>query len=427
MIIVHVTPLYLPWERGAERHVRQVAEHLASRGHQVMVLTNNVATEPDLARCINGGLPEREQINGVSVSRVPVARGIAAGALKTWEQLRGGYRSLTYLFSADGLEMLSGTPQNLNLISSILRSHADVVVTWNWHWPPAYHAYLARRFKRFAMIGVPLFHTAEPWVHRPIYDRMIRACDGFIVNTVHEKEFIQSRVPTARRITAVGPGIDPQVFTLRNGAEFRRRYGLGQSPLVGFIGNIGIQKGADVLLQAMPLVWKWNKNVQLVVVGFPSHTFAKIEHLYRDLSPGGRERVLILPNLPEDQKVNLCDALDVFALPSTSDSFGIAYLEAWMCRKPVIGCSIGSTACVIQDGLDGLLVNPGDAEDLAKAIRALLSDPDRRTRMGERGFAKTLANFTWTKVADQFERFCLDLIADRSSKSTGILRSQTIQ
>lgn len=416
MKILHITPLYWPWERGAERHVREIAERLAARGHEVTVLTTNVANEPDLGRCVEGGLPGRQQINGVAISRVPVAPGTAAAALHGWARLRGGYRSLAALFSPGGLEMLSGTPQTLDLFWSVLRSDADVVVTWNWHWAPAYHAYLARRVRRFTMVGVPLFHTAEPWVHRPIYDRMIRACDGFIVNTEDETDFIHSRVPAARGITAVGPGVDPATFALRNGAKFRARYRLGQDPLVGFIGNIGTKKGAHTLLEAMSIVWKWNKDVRVVLVGYPAFNFAKIEQIYRDLPASERERVSLLPSLPEDEKVNLCDALDVFALPSTSESFGIAYLEAWLCRKPVIGARIGSTAYVIEDGVDGLLVKPEAPDDLAKAIWALLGDPARRAQMGERGYAKTVRDFTWQRVVERFERACLDIVAAKNSR-----------
>ncbi len=91
-----------------------------------------------------------------------------------------------------------------------------------------------------------------------------------------------------------------------------------------------------------------------------------------------------------------------------------------MCRKPVIGCRIASTACVIQDGVDGLLANPDDPGDLAAAIRALLSNPDRRAQMGARGHAKTVTHFTWERIGEKFERFCSDLIAERQRDSRNV-------
>jgi phosphatidylinositol alpha-mannosyltransferase len=107
-------------------------------------------------------------------------------------------------------------------------------------------------------------------------------------------------------------------------------------------------------------------------------------------------------------------ALDVFALPSTGESFGIAYLEAWLCHKPVIGARIGATQCVIEEGVDGLLVTPKDADDTARAILALLGDKDRRESMGRHGHAKTVAQFTWDKVTDKVERLFLEIAAKRA-------------
>jgi glycosyltransferase involved in cell wall biosynthesis len=90
-------------------------------------------------------------------------------------------------------------------------------------------------------------------------------------------------------------------------------------------------------------------------------------------------------------------------VPSVEEGFGIAYLEAWMCRKPVVGARIPSTASVISEGVDGLLAEAHDAEDLARSLHTLLGDRDLRDRMGRAGREKTLANFTWDVVTDRWE------------------------
>ena len=118
----------------------------------------------------------------------------------------------------------------------------------------------------------------------------------------------------------------------------------------------------------------------------------------------------------EKDKASLHDAFDVFALPSTEESFGIVYLEAWMCRKPVIGGRISSTQCVIDEGVDGLLADPHDAEDIAQRIIELLSDRDKRERMGRNGHAKTLAQYTWDKVTDKVESLYLELVAAKGMR-----------
>jgi len=112
-------------------------------------------------------------------------------------------------------------------------------------------------------------------------------------------------------------------------------------------------------------------------------------------------------------KASLFDALDIFAMPSIAESFGMSYLEAWMCRKPVIGARIASTACVIRDGVDGLLVAPRDPEALALAILDLSVNPNLRQQMGRAGYERTVAQYTWEKVVDRIEQVYVDACLKR--------------
>jgi glycosyltransferase involved in cell wall biosynthesis len=408
--LLQITPLYHPSPNGAERHCLEVSERLAARGHQVEILTTNARTHADLLRSAPPSLPASEMVNGVRVSRVPTDDDALFGLLERWTELRGGYRSASAAFTPSGLEMLvRGRPRNRHLVRRTLAARADIVLTWNWVLPAAYHAYLARRLKRFTLVGVPLFHTEEPWAHRPIYDRMLAACDGFIVNTAHEADFIRRRVPAAGQIAAIGPGIAVEPFARPDGAAFRRRHGLGEAPLVGFLGRIHAGKGVPALVEAMRLVWRQQPGARLILAG-NRWDDRPLEALLDSLTAAERARVLLLPDFPEAQKADLYAALDVFAMPSIAESFGIAYLEAWLCGKPVVGSRIGATRCVIQDGVDGLLAEPRDSRDIARAILELLGDPVRRAQMGERGRAKTLAHFTWDAVTDRVERFCTAML-----------------
>jgi len=123
-----------------------------------------------------------------------------------------------------------------------------------------------------------------------------------------------------------------------------------------------------------------------------------------------RSRVIRICDFKDEDKASIFDALDVFALPSVGESFGIAYLEAWMCGKPVIGARIGPTSAVIDDGVDGLLAKPYDPDDLAAKLVELLSDPEKRERMGQNGRTKTLNRFTWNQIVDKMEHIYRDVV-----------------
>jgi glycosyltransferase involved in cell wall biosynthesis len=412
--ILHLSPFYCPASGGAELHVKAVSERLVARGHQVSVLTTRFESDQHLERDLEGALPELEVINSVHVVRLPSTSDLTVRLLNRCLHVRGGYRVLNYLFSPSGLEMLLAKPRNLQFARWIRRSNADIVVSWNWHFPLAYHAYLARLLKPFKLIGVPLFHTAENWALRPVYDRMIAACDGFSVNTSHEKEFILNHSLAPKIVKVAGVGIDPLLFARRDGRAFRARHGLDRYPLVGYVGRLFENKRAHMVIEAMRLVWRRHKDARVVLAGRSYDKYPELEKILRALSPEERNRVLILNNFADDEKASLYEALDVFVLPSIGESFGIAYLEAWMCRKPVIGSRIGSTACVIEDGIDGLLVDPDDSKTIADAIIQLLADPERRVRMGERGYAKTVAHFTWDRVTDEIENLYVQMTGESS-------------
>ena len=415
MKIVYVSPRYAPVIGGAEFHLKELSEGLVKRGHEVTVITSKAASIYDNFPSKFGGLPERESINGVRVIRLRPETKLLGPALKKWSELKGGYRFLSWLLTQDGCERLLTPPQMLSAIPEIIRSKADIVVSMNWGQPAGYYTYLARLLKHFTLVGIPLFHTTEAWSQRPIFQKMIRQCDALIVNTKHEADFVVEH--GGKRVEVCGVGIHPEVVSSGDREMVRKRYGLGDAPVIGFVGRQAPDKGADVLLRAMRLVWEWNQDARLVLAGSCLRRPDCLDDLLESFSDFERSKIVRIENFPESEKASLYEAFDVFALPSTEESFGIAYLEAWLAKKPVIGARIGSTQCVIQDGVDGLLVDPRDHFDLGKKIVYLLSNPELCVRMGRQGYERTLDMFTWTKVVERVERLFLELCVKRKSEA----------
>jgi glycosyltransferase involved in cell wall biosynthesis len=401
--------MYLPVLGGAELHLMELSKGLASRGHDVTVLTLNVRRNADLQLGVHGDLPGLEIMNGVRVVRLPVRGGYLELCWRALERVRGGYRLSRMWLGDDGVAFVSRPPPSLQFIPPILRSNADVVATMNWSSTPAYGAYLARRLKRFTLVGIPLFHTARAWSQRDSYVRMLSTCDAVIVNTAHEGRFVQSSVPC--RILVGGVGVHPQAFADANGEDVRARHGLGKAPVVGFIGRQDPNKGLLLVIQAMQHVWRWNNDVRLMVAGVRIPDM-RVERAFNSLDDWERQRVIRIDDFPEADKPGLYAALDILVLPSTEESFGISYLEAWMCGKPVIGARIGSTECVIDEGVDGLLVDPDDTESLARGIVDLLTSPRKREAMGHAGRAKTVAQFTWDRVTERVESLYKELSSE---------------
>jgi glycosyltransferase involved in cell wall biosynthesis len=136
----------------------------------------------------------------------------------------------------------------------------------------------------------------------------------------------------------------------------------------------------------------------------------EIDQMISALSPHQRARVTVINNFSESKKPDLLAACDLIAHPSGNESFGIAFIEAWACGKPVIGARVGAIPSVINEGQDGLLHTYLDPTNMAQTILELLGDPSRRIRMGEAGRKKVLANYTWEIAADRLRSVYADAI-----------------
>jgi glycosyltransferase involved in cell wall biosynthesis len=152
----------------------------------------------------------------------------------------------------------------------------------------------------------------------------------------------------------------------------------------------------------MQTVWQRVPEARLLLAGARRKYANQVEGMIAGMDRQLRERVTFLYDFPDELKPDLFAALDVFAYPSRYESFGIAFLEAWAAGKPVIGCRAGAIPDVISEGMDGLLVTPGDVNELAEAITNLLIDSTKAHIMGASGRTKTLDRYNWPGIARRF-------------------------
>jgi glycosyltransferase involved in cell wall biosynthesis len=405
MRIVHVAPFYHPSVGGGEIHLKALSERLVQRGHRVTVLTQRHTSD---SRSVDRTLGKSEVINGVLVRRFAPrlqVSDLVRGCLK----VRGGYRLLRALFGTSGL---TNFPDAFlpGAVLAAVRARPDVILVENWGSPGIVWQFAAlRALRRSKLVGMPLFHTEDGWSHNPLLAEMIGRYDAMVALTEHERAFILGQSGGDRPTYVVGCGVDPSAFAERHGARIRDRYGLQGRPVVGFIGRLHVTKGVAYLLAAMDTLWKSDDDVRVLLAG---RADADTNQLLAGLSADARARVVVVGEFPEQEKASLFEAIDVLVVPSRAESFGIVYLEAWACRRPVIGASGGAVACVIQDGVDGLLVDPTDPSKLAGAIQSLLSDPARRRRMADAGHQKSL-RLTSDRVAEQMENVYLTVVQRR--------------
>jgi len=141
-------------------------------------------------------------------------------------------------------------------------------------------------------------------------------------------------------------------------------------------------KGLDDLIRTIAKIRTEIPNLNLVAVG-SGDDLPRLRTVAGDSGVG--DRVHFLENLSREELAACYSRADVFALPSTGEGFGLVFLEAMAFSKPVIAAASAGAKDVVEDGVTGLLVPPGDQATLSHALVRLLCDVSLRDRLGRRG------------------------------------------
>lgn len=126
---------------------------------------------------------------------------------------------------------------------------------------------------------------------------------------------------------------------------------------------------------------------------------------------GVGDRVLFVGKQPQSTIREYLSISDLLLLPSLTESFGLAALEAMSCEAPVIATRVGGIPEVVDDGQAGYLFDVGDVSGMAESARRILSDPAERQRLGKRGREIAISRFAAESIIPQYERLYEQVIA----------------
>jgi glycosyltransferase involved in cell wall biosynthesis len=401
MRVAHFVQRYPPALGGSEDYFARLSRHLAACGDRVTVFTTTAVDLPAFwstsGRCLR---PGHRVEDGVEVRRYPlwhlpyqtrVLKALSFLPHHPWQCLTISCNPITWRMWVE---------------SGRTRDRFDVVhaTAFPYGWPLACARRLARRLG-VPFVLTPFLHLGDP---ADPHDRTRRAytspallslaqsADRILVQTEGERQALLDCGIPAERLVLQGMGLDRESCTGGDRMCGRAEWGIGSEDVViGHLANNSREKGSVDLLRAAERAWRQGGRFVLVLAGPEMPNF---QSFWRGHRPSGR--VVRLGVLDARQKRDFFAALDVFALPSRSDSFGLVLLEAWANGVPNIGYRAGGIGWVIRDEKDGLLVPCGDIHGLATAMLRLSGDTELRRRLGEAGRERTRHEFQWT---DKFE------------------------
>lgn len=398
MRVAHFCHRYPPALGGSEAYFARLGRYLADAGDEVATFTTAAldleAFWSPRGRCLAAGITQED---GVEVRRYPLWR--CRGRrylLKPLSLLPHRlWQCLTLPCNPISIQMWRDAGQ--------LDRRFDLVhaTAFPYAWPIACALRMARRLD-IPFLLTPFLHLGDPddpndrtrraYLSAPLFS-LLRAADRIFVQTEVEGEALMERGIPAGKLVLLGMGVDPDECTGGDRQQVRRDWGVSASEVVvGHLANNSEEKGTVDLLRAAQIAWGRGERFRVVLAGPEMPNFRSFWDGFT-----GKDRVRRLGVLTDAQKRDFFAGLDLFALPSRSDSFGIVLLEAWANGVPNVGYRAGGIAGVIRHEQDGLLVRCGDVTALADALSRLARDTALRCGLGAAGRQRALQDYRWAE------------------------------
>ena len=344
---------------GVQVHVRQLAEQLRRRGHEVVVVAPAASDPTGGVRAVSR--PVRLRFNGSVAPIGPDPR------------TRARVRRILAQFRPDVLHVHEPFAPSTGLWATLAAGRGPVrpgVVA-------TFHSYAERSFALAAFS--PLLRIV--WDRLDVRLAVSRAAASF-----------------AGRHFADGIRIVPNGVDVRRFADASPARDLPPGRRLLFVGRLEPRKGFRYAVRAFALLAGDDPDVALVVAGEGPERRA-----LEDLSPGVRARVRLVGIPSYDQLPRLHAASDVFVAPNTGgESFGLVLVEALAAGLPVVASDIAGYREVVREGVDGLLVPPRDPGAIAGAVRRVLDDAGLAERLRAAGRTRA-ERFDWDTVVPEIE------------------------
>jgi glycosyltransferase involved in cell wall biosynthesis len=316
---------------------------------------------PTLAALSEGRWPEIVRASGTDAHSFPRSR------LRSPANLAKVVYQLSSLVRRSGIDLIHASENSALLYGALAGRLTRRPVVWHIH-APLWPHWRAERLAGRLLRGMPPAHIVFT---SPGTQRKTMPMDG---------------VPTS----VVLPGIDVDQCRSGDAARGRKAFEIpDRAQVISMFGRIVSQKGQADFLECLGRLHPRHRDLYGIVCGPGDRTSAywhKLEAI-RDRY-GLRDRLFVPGDVRPPLKDDIVAASDVVVHPARSEPFGLAVLEAMAAGKPVVAARTDGPGMLIEDGADGVLVDPEDVVGLSAAVDRLLGDAPARTEMGRRAFDK---------------------------------------
>lgn len=213
-----------------------------------------------------------------------------------------------------------------------------------------------------------------------------------------------SEVEKNAPVTVLPLGVDTS-FIKASTSQSHKKDEKRKDVSVLFVGRFEKRKGIDLLLEAAANILSKNDNVTLDLVGNSNILDENGRNIYADFAKRNKgrkwfKRITRHGYVTDEELAGLYKKCDIFVAPSRYESFGIIFIEAMAFSKPLVGANVGGIPEILADGTNGLLFEPGNAQDLQFKLEKLIESPRLRQEFGHKSRELLEEKFTSERMAD---------------------------
>jgi len=237
---------------------------------------------------------------------------------------------------------------------------------------------------------------------------VLRHADMVIANSAFTARVVRERASCGRPLEILNPGVDTDRFNPHcDTAQVTSRYGLSGRRAILSVGRLVPRKNHAAVLHALPsIIEKVPDAVYLIAGEGPEKE--RLRALAATL--GVNDFVVFAGFVPDADLPALYCASECLVMPSLEsageyEGFGIVFVEAGACGKPVIGSRSGGIADAVVDGETGLLLDPANAENVKEAVLHLLENADVARRIGAKARRRAVEKLSWDRVCTRLAAY----------------------
>ena len=390
--------MMLTWEfpprviGGISPHVYFLSKSLARNGVKVYVVT-----------CDFPGAPARETIDGVEVYRVDSYRNPSPD-FATW----------VYLMNVN-------MQREAAALAGKLAGKIDVFHAHDWLVANAGIG-LKHIFRKPLLVTM---HSTEIGRREGTHtdtERMIHDTEAWLTYEAWKviccSEYMVSHVKWAfglpsDKLAMVPNGVNTHVYKhvpKQDLRLFRRRFALPEEKLVLFVGRLVYEKGAHVLINAIPKI-SAKMNPKFVIVG-SGYMKEQLSNIVKSMRL--EHKVLFTGFLDDETLIKLQKCADVSVVPSLFEPFGIVALEAMAAKSPVVVSDTGGLSEIVEHDSTGVKVYPNNPESLAWGVTKILLDENYKNQIAENAYMTVKEKYNWNIIAQQTKRIYKTVLGEYS-------------